>query len=178
MRWVKLALVLECVGCEADIHGTGSLYVYNGTQDAVTVEIKGPTERSVSLEPRLGQMIDKAVAGTYQATIKKRSGGTTDTVSAQVVRERLTVINVGAAACFARTDVAGMYRKDRRPVVRLQVYSGVSVFQIPEAIDVPPGEMLPKHRSKGPYAFQRLSVVPCSIIKEDMNVEDYVHREP
>jgi hypothetical protein len=178
MRWLAVALMLGCISCEANIHGAGMLYVYNGTQGPVSVEVNGPTTSSLSLEPRSGEMIEKIVAGAYQVVIKKGGAEAPETISTEVVRERLTVINVAGAACFARTDVAGMYRKDRRPVVRLQVYSGASAFQVPELIDVLPDQVLPKHRSKGPYAFQRLSVVPCSIIKDDMKVEDFVHREP
>jgi len=171
-----LALLWAGVGCSANIHGTGQLYVYNGTQSGVTVDVKGQEDHSLSLDPRAGEMVEKAVAGSYQAIVKK--GETAETTSVEVVRDRLTIINVAGAACFSRTDVAGMYRKDRRPIVRLQVYTGASVFQIPEQIDVLPDQSMPKHRSKGPYAFQRLSVVPCSIAKDDDKVEEYVHRQP
>ena len=96
MRWVGILSIVGCVACEADIHGTGSIYVYNGTDSAATVEIKGGKNRSVTVEPRVGEMVDKLVAGPYSATIKRDS--TTDTVNTEVVRERFTVINVGGAA--------------------------------------------------------------------------------
>jgi hypothetical protein len=175
MRLTFLAMVsLASIACAEQIHGTGILYLYNGTGQRATVNLEGRTPVSEVLRPNTGKLVEDCVAGEYQVTIAKGEDFPALLVT-EVVKDRLTIINVDAAGCFARADVAGMYSKRKAPVRLLHLYREL-VISIPDEIGVLPGRRMPDRRPKNAFAFQRVAVVPCEVAEDDWTVEDFLQR--
>ncbi|MBI5511472.1 MAG: hypothetical protein HY903_22155 [Deltaproteobacteria bacterium] len=169
-----LALVLFATagGCSAQLYGTGTLYVWNGTDQAVEVHVEGRTTTDVAVRPQSGTAVREIVAGPYQLLVK-RGAAVAGVVGTEVTAERLTVFNVDAAGCFARVDIAGMYSRGKPPVELKQVYPKDAVLSIPEEIGVLPGERPPTTRPRSGFGFFRVIVVPCDIVNDDWKVEDF-----
>lgn len=173
-RVLTVALVL-CGACEAQIHGTGSLYVWNGTDERIDVGIEGRTPNEISLPRQTGRLLAEMIAGPYQISVVQ-GGVLGGMVGTELVRDRLTVFNAGANACFARADVAGMYTKNKTPVRLLEVYDKQLLISIRDEIGVMPGQPLPKKRKKSPFGFQRVAVVPCQDIRDDYEVQEFIRK--
>jgi len=86
------------------------------------------------------------------------------------------ILNLGAKACFARTDVKGMYQEYGDKVSVLKAYAGHERVTIADVINVFPSEPLPPNRPE-PSAFQRLSAVLCEILAEEEAVRDFVRKQ-
>jgi len=86
------------------------------------------------------------------------------------------ILNLGAEACFARTDVKGMYQEYGDKVSVLKAHAAHERVTIADVINVFPSEPLPPNRPK-PYAFQRLSAVLCEILAEEEAVRDFVRKQ-
>ncbi len=174
MRGVR-ALVVVAVGwglaCQRQIHGTASVYLYNGTAAAARVQLNGTTHYLVELMAGTGELIDHAVAGDYEVVVEQ--GSKRESAVLKLARDRLAMVNVGAAGCFARADVAGMYSKGQLPVRLQQVFRGQGVITVPETIAVRPGESLPEKRPKSSFGFLRVMVVPCEL-KDDWQIQDFM----
>ncbi len=175
MRIVGLTLVLLAAGCDSALYGTGVVYVFNGTEKSAEINLDGRTPRDLSLRAGGGQLLVDLVAGPYQVTIKQE-GTFPQIVATEFVRERLTLINVGSAACFARADIVGMYSQHKAPVRLAQIYKDGLIFSIPEEISVLPGERVPDNRPRSAEVFFRVDVIPCELAAEQFKVEDHLHR--
>jgi hypothetical protein len=178
MRRALFALLVcaGITGCAKELYGTGVVYVWNGTDDKAEVTIEGRTTSKVSLRPQSGELVKDVIGGPYQIAIMK--GGTmSGIVGTELVKERLTIVNVAGAACFARADISGLYSRKTPPAQLKQVYQGDTVFSIPEEIGVLPGERPPEARSKSAYGFFRIAVIPCALTKgSEFLVEDYLQK--
>jgi hypothetical protein len=86
------------------------------------------------------------------------------------------VVNVGAEACFARSDISGMYTTGKEPVRLLQTYDKLDLLVFDVSIPVLPGEPPPAKRPKSAYAFQRLSEVPCNLMRDEAAMADWVRK--
>jgi len=86
-------------------------------------------------------------------------------------------LNLGAEACFARADVKGMYQEYGDRVRVLKAYAANERVTIADVINVFPSEPLPPNRPETPYAFQRLSAVPCEILADEEAVRDFVRKQ-
>jgi hypothetical protein len=171
----SIAVLLACGACQAQIHGTGSLYIWNGTGERIEVGIEGRTPTEVSLRSQTGELFEDLIAGPYQlSVIQGEALGSI--VGTELVRDRLTIFNAGSAACFARADVAGMYTKRKATVRLLEVYEKQLIVSIRDEIGVPPGRPLPATRKKSPFGFQRVAVIPCEITGDDWVVEDFLQK--
>jgi hypothetical protein len=176
MRLTFPAMVLlASIACAEQIHGTGTLYLYNGTDQRATVNLDGRTRVNEVLRSRTGKLVEDCIAGEYQVSIAAGEGFPALVVT-EVVKDRLTIINVDAAGCFARADVAGMYNKKKAPVRLLQLYREL-VISIPDEIGVLPGRRMPNRRPKNAFAFQRVAVVPCEVAEDDWTVEDFLQKQ-
>jgi len=188
MRWracsvpvaALAASALMTLGCDSILYGEGSLYLWNGTEHPTTFIVAGTTPGEVTLKYERGQLLEGLVAGTYTVT-PLRKGVPLAPVEITLLQDRLTVYNHEGVGCFARTDVAGMYRRGRDPVRLLEIYRGEKVLALQDAIAIPPGQRLPVEapRLSGEAVFQRLVVVPCKLTKgdrADSEVADFVRR--
>src|SRR5690606_37340928 len=112
------------------------------------------------------------VAGMYTVT-PVRDGAHGTPLQVPVSKDRLTVVNLDRAGCFARADVAGMYRRGRDPVRILEIYTGEEVIPLKNEIAVKPGTRLPPEapRLTGEMVFQRLTVFPCNLLEEEQPEE-------
>ncbi|MEK7706133.1 MAG: hypothetical protein AAB426_14325 [Myxococcota bacterium] len=158
------------MACQAQLHGTGELYVWNGTLKAVTVRVAGRSPAQLTLFANGGQLLDAQVAGTYQV----HAGDGAAPIEAVVREGKLTLVNLDGVGCFVRADVSGMYRRDRSPAKVLEVYANRPVIDIDSEVRVFPGESLPAVRPKTVYTFQRLTVIDCSIARDESAVERYL----
>lgn len=171
---VLLLLGVLC-GCQEQMYGSGVVFLFNGTERRVTIVMDGRSPNSIELRPGGEKFLEAVIADDYQVSISMGEGipwmGATP-----VVKERLTIVNVDGAGCFARADVAGMYNKKKAPVRVLEVYKGQAVTPIADEIAILPGFGLPEKRPKNAFAFQRVAVVPCDVAGDDWNVEDYLEK--
>ena len=176
-RTLLMISVLGCLSaCSESLYGTGVLYLYNGTDQPATVTVEGRTSAKASLRPQSGELLPNVIAGPYQLALAK-GGAMGGIIGTEVVKERLTIVNVDAAACFARVDIAGLYSRKAAPAVLKQIYQGDTVFSIPEEIGVLPGERPPDTRPKTAYGLFRVGVIPCSLAKgNDFLIEDYFQK--
>ena len=169
-----LAMIVG-VSCKGLVEGKGTVYVYNGTDAAATVKLEGSSPMQVELRPQSGQLLTGCVAGSYQISVA-RKGGFPEIMAAAIVRDRLTIINVGAAACFARADIVGMYGRSKPPVRVTEVYRGKAIISIPEEISVLPGEPVPQNRPRNTEIFFRVDVFPCAMADLNWKIEEYLHK--
>ncbi len=172
---VLTAFLALCIGCPAQIHGVGSLYLWNGTGETVDVELDGPTSSTVHLRRNVGKLLGEMVAGHYQIAVSKGSGFP-EMLGTELKKNRLTIFDIGGKSCFARADISGMYSKNKTPVKLLEIYKNQMVISIVAEIAVPPGQPLPKSRKKTPYGTQRVAVVPCDIADDNRQVEDFIQK--
>jgi hypothetical protein len=164
---------LLCASCEAQIHGKGIVYLHNGTGAAVKITMQGRTPLEQHLRANTGKLYEEIIAGPYQIAVSK-GDAFPEMLGTQIEKNRLTIINIDGAACFARADMAGMYNRKKAPVRVLGVYKKQHVISIPDQIAVLPGQSMPKRRAKNTFAFQRVTVVPCDLAQNDWAVEDYL----
>ncbi len=87
------------------------------------------------------------------------------------------ILNLGAEARFARTDVEGMYQEYGDKVRVLKACAANERVTIADVINVFPSEPLPPNHPETPYAFQRLSAVPCEILADEEAVRDFVRKQ-
>jgi len=176
-RALSVSLVLlSATGCAKELYGTGVVYLWNGTDDKAEVTFEGRSPSKVSLRPQSGELVNDVIAGPYQIALMK-GGAMGGIVGTEVVKERLTIVNVDGASCFARADISGLYSRKAAPAVLKQVYQGDTVFSIPEEIGVMPGERPPEQRSKSVFGFFRVAVIPCALIKgNEFLIEDYLQK--
>ncbi len=176
-RWLFGLLLLGLgTGCEKELYGTSTLYIYNGTEMAAEVSLSGRSTAKVTLRAGSGELVRDLIAGPYQIAIIK-GGAMGGMLGTELVRDRLTLVNVDGSACFARADIAGMYNPSKAAVHLKQVYQGETLFSIPEEIGVLPGEAPPASRPKSAYSFFRVSVVPCDLVGNDYKLQDYIHKQ-
>lgn len=142
--------------CQKSMYGVGTLTFWNNGDAAQTVEVRGRTETSFQLFPRMGHTVPEAVAGPYEVRVAGASFEAFD-----LEPETLQLVNLGAPTCFARADVAGKYTSGKQSARVLEVYENVRRLLIRDHIAVFPGDALPPQKPKSPYAFQRLTAVPC-----------------
>lgn len=163
-------LVSAALGCQKQWYGAGQLYVWNGTLQAVTIDVQGRSPAKLTLFANSGELLDSRVAGPYVV----RVATTGETLHAEVRKTKLTLVNLQAVGCFVRADVSGRYRRDRRPADVLELYRGQSVIAFESEIRVMPGQELPEQRPKTAYTFQRVATLDCSLIDDDKAVERYL----
>jgi hypothetical protein len=176
MRISCLTLVLlGCVACDKQVHGTGTIYLYNATNSRVTVGFEGRSTFEELLRTNMGKLVDECIAGEYQVSIAKGDEFPA-MVATKILKDRLTIINVDGAGCFARADVSGMYSDNKAPVRLLQAYKGEIIISIPDEIAIPPGQGMPEKRPKNTFAFQRVTAVPCEVAEDDWMIEDYLQK--
>lgn len=169
-----LLVVTSLMGCQRAWYGSGGIYIWNGTMRSIGVVVDGRTAADVELFAHMGKHLDDVIAGPYHFEIGTADGSVSESVTAKVFKDRLTLVNVRREGCFVRADVSGMYRPDRRRVRVLEVYDRPSVIEFRDNIEVLPGQMLPVSKPRSPFAFQRLAVVDCDLIQDDLKVEKFV----
>jgi len=176
-----LALVLLAAGCESTLYGEGTLYIWNGGEDTVEFTVQGRTPAEAKLKFERGELFEKMVAGDYEITPIKK-GVPLPTRKVKISKERMTIFNFDGIGCFARTDVAGMYKRGRTPVRVLELYhKGRQILELQNEINVYPGQRLPAEapRLTGESVFQRFVVVPCRLLDEtepEGKVAEFVRR--
>lgn len=164
-----------CIGCPAQIHGVGSLFLWNGSGETIDVEIDGPTPSKVHLRRNVGKLLDEQVAGNYQIAVSKGSGFP-EMLGTEIKKNRLTIFNIGGTACFARADISGMYNKKKSPVKLIEIYKSQMIISVIDEIAALPGQPLPQTRKKTPFGTQRVAVVPCELTSDDWLVEDFIQK--
>jgi hypothetical protein len=171
-RLLVLTTAVCAAGCGKIIYGSGDLMIWNGSDQAVKVSVDGHSSGSYSVMSHMGERLEGAVAGRYRVTeqgsgrvyeLELKDGGT-------------AVVNIGAVACFARSDISGMYTTGKEPVRLLQILDRADVASFDVEIPVLPGEPPPPSRPKSAYAFQRLSEVPCSMLRDEAALADWVRK--
>jgi hypothetical protein len=162
-----------CASCDAQIYGQGIVYLYNGTGAAVKITMQGRSPLELRLPANSGKLYEEIIAGPYQIAFSK-GDAFPEMLGTQIDKNRLTIINIDGAACFARADMAGMYNRKKAPVRLLEVYKKQHVISIPDQIAVLPGQSMPDKRAKNTFAFQRVAAVPCDVARNDWAVEDYL----
>jgi hypothetical protein len=174
-RLALLCSLTALLGCRGAVNGFGAVCVYNGTDQAAEVKLTGSTPVTLSVRPNSGEIVRDCVAGTYQIAISKK-GGFPQIVATEIVRDRLTLVNVDGAACFARANIVGLYGRGGAPVRLSQLYRGEIVSSIPEEIGVLPGEHTPPTRPASAEVFFRVDAVPCELTDEAWKVEEYLKK--
>ena len=176
MRTVIISwLLFMVVACDSALYGTGMVYAYNGTNKSAEISLDGRTPTALSLRSGGGQLVVNLVAGPYQVTIKQ-PGTFPQILATEFVRDRLTLVNVDGAACFARADILGMYSQQKAPVKLSQIYRNELISSIREEISVLPGEHVPDARPRSAEVYLRADVIPCDLAGDDFKVEDYLNR--
>jgi hypothetical protein len=175
MRWLTLAvLAAGSVGCGKVIYGGGDLFIWNGSNDRFEVDVNGRSSARFSLAAHTGQRVEDAVAGSYTVTQSKDDK---QRVYDGVLKDGGTLlVNLEGAACFVRTDISGMYQAGKERVRLLQSYDQNDVLVLDLPIPVMPGEAVPATRPKSTNAFQRLSDVPCNLLRDQAGMAEYVRR--
>jgi len=171
-RFAFVLALLGGSGCKI-VFGSGDLLLYNGTDQSAEVTVDGRTSGTFTIPAHRGERLEGAVAGAYKVVEKAptqrqdqfelKDGGT-------------VVVNIGSEACFARSDISGMYTTGKEPVRLLQTYDKLDVLAFDVAIPVLPGEPPPARRPKSAYAFQRLSEVPCNLMRDEAAMADWVRK--
>ena len=160
------------IGCEAAMHGQGTVYIWNGTTEKASIRFEGRTPVATVLRAEIGKLYDQEiVAGKYQVTVDDG-----EPFEMEVLKNEFTIINVRSRGCFARSDVSGLYGSKKTAVKVLEVYAEKSHFQIRDRIGVMPGKRLPATKPKSPFGFQRVAVIPCEIVDDKNEVASYVRR--
>jgi hypothetical protein len=169
-----LSIAAAVSGCREQWYGAGTVYVYNGTDAPVRVEMEGAKSLDLPLAAQTGQLLRDVVAGPYDVRFV-REGAQANTIPTEIHKDELTILNVDGAGCFARADVAGLYSQSRNVVVHAR-FKGEQVFRVDTPIDVLPSEPLPRSRPKSAFGFQRVVVAPCSIIEDDRELIEHVQQ--
>jgi len=176
----RAGLVLGCVGlaltlvaCKGAIFGSGKLFVWNSTDGTATVTLEGRSGDEFVLAPHAGQLIESAVAGPYTMSAKLALGRTHE-VAFELKGDRTYVVDVAGAACFARTDISGMYQSGKDRVAWLGDYPAQKALELADPIGVFPGEPVPAARPKSAYVFQRLSEIPCPLLGNKHDIVEHV----
>lgn len=173
MRRLAFVLaVLGASGCKV-VFGSGDILLWNSTDQPVDVTVDGRTSGTFTLPPHRGEHLEGSVAGAYKVTEKLPTPKTTEFA---LKDGGTVVVNVGSAACFARSDISGMYTTGREPVRLLQLYDKLDLLVFDVSIPILPGEPPPARRPKSAYAFQRLSEVPCNLMRDEAAMADWVRK--
>ncbi len=159
------------VGCGKLFFGSGTLFVWNGTDRTLKVEVEGRTSESLTLANHSGERID-AVAGKYRLV----QGGGQHEYDVDLKDGDTVVVNLDAESCFVRSDISGMYQGGKERVRLLQSYDKGDVLTFDQDVPVLPGEPVPSSRPRSAYAFQRLSDVPCNLLRDEAAMADWVRR--
>ncbi len=174
--FLLLLLLQGSMGCNTSLYGEGSLYFWNGTSRVVKVKVEGRSNFEASLPPETGRLIEGLVAGDYS-----RSEDGKVKPDFALPKEHFVIINVDGKGCFARNDVAGMYKRGREPVRVLETYSSADIIDIADIVQIKPGERMPMEAPRTHFTFQRVVVLPCAML-EDHNddsadeIAQYVRR--
>jgi len=169
-RFALVVFTFSLLGCsEAQMHGVGHIYIFNAGPEPLTYSLDGQSADEGTLAAERGKLISPAVAGEYRFT----AGGVAGQ-SIELIKDHLVLFNP-TGGCFARSDISGRY-SGKKPIKVLEVYRR-EVIDIPDTIDVLPGKRMPATRKKSPYAFQRVSVIPCAISTNDHEVTKFVRQQ-
>ena len=175
MRWLSLAgLALGATACSKVIFGSGDLFIWNGTDGRVDIVVDGRTSATLDIPAHRGERVEDATAGPYR--IFERTAGGQRVYTLDLKNDGSSLVNIGAASCFARSDISGMYESGKERVRLLQSYDKSEVLAFDLLIPVMPGEPLPVARPKVTVAFQRLSDVPCELLRNEAGMAEYVRR--
>lgn len=172
---VLALLALALAGCSEQLYGKASFYVWNGGDVTARVDLDGRLPLSVELRAGAGQLLEDAIAGAYDVTITSE-GAAPKKLSAELRKGGLTIVNLDKRGCFVRADVSGLYGGQTKRVSVADLFADNEIFIIDVAIDVPPGRQLPSSRSRGSGGFQRVAVVPCELIADRVQLEEYVRK--
>ncbi|MEZ4271657.1 MAG: hypothetical protein R3C68_09565 [Myxococcota bacterium] len=177
--FLLLSALVSVMGCEKIFHGTGQLYIWNGSQTVVKVEASGSTPVVTVLQPESGHLFRDVTSGEY--SMRVLSGSKSTSLAGKINKDALTVLNVDKLGCFARANIIGMYQKGKEPVEVTEVYRGQLLIRQQGVIDVLPGEPMPVEAPRKPYAYLRFVVIPCDLVSDDStttkeNVAQYVRR--
>jgi hypothetical protein len=156
------------------IFGGGDIYVWNGTPAKVDVAVDGRTDDTFQVLSGVGKL-ERAVAGSYDVKITPE-GGSEEDQKLDLEADALELINVGSSDCFARMDVSGEYQSGKPRAVVLEAYDKQPRISIKAEVHVFPGEPLPRERPKSPYAFQRLIVIGCDIVKDNYAIVELAQK--
>jgi hypothetical protein len=171
-----VAALLALAGCQSIVYGTGGVFVWNGGTESASIKLEGRSAGDLSLAAGTGQLLKDWVAGPYHASIRT-SGGAAHEVSFDLKQDQTALVNVEAKSCFARTDISGMYQAGKERVHFLAAYEAQELLLIDQPITVFPGEAPPTERPRGVTALQRLSEIPCRIVKDSYEITEHVRRQ-
>lgn len=175
MRWLAMVtLVVGGSACGKVIFGGGELFIWNGGDERVDVVVDGRSSATFDIPAHRGERVEDAVAGTYR--VIERKGGKEQVYNFALKDGSSTVVNLDANSCFVRTDISGMYQAGKERVRLLQSYEKNEVVSFELLLPIMPGEPLPAARPKSTYAFQRLSDVPCNLLRNEAEMADYVRK--
>lgn len=169
--WWVMVVGIGLVGCDEALYGTGTIYVWNGTLERNAIRLQGRSPMEAVLRPEIGALLEDAVAGPYR--LERKDGAPLEVT---LTRGHLVVFNLGGVGCFARTDVAGMYKSGREPVRVLEVYEGQELIDIVAKVSVMPGKRLPASAPRSSMTFERFAVIPCKLADDRNEVGSYVLR--
>jgi hypothetical protein len=169
-----IAVLLGLTSCGKIIFGSGHLFLWNGTPGPVELVVDGRSSGAFRLSSHTGERLDDAVAGSYNVTwgAAKASSG----ARFELKPDATVVVNVASASCFVRSDISGMYQSGRERVRLLQKYDRGEFLVFDQEIPVMPGERPPASRPKSAYAFQRLSDVPCELLRDEAGMAEFVRK--
>lgn len=173
---VLLVGVVAVGGCEGAFFGQASVYVWNGTQSPAQVSLDGRTPVQLSLAPETGRLLTGLVAGPYT---RVENGVLHPAIP--LSKDHFVIINVGSKGCFARNDVAGMYKRGKAPVRVLETYKLTDIIDIADVVQIKPGQPMPLEAPRSPFTFQRVVVLPCNMLEGEIEethdeVARYVRR--
>ncbi len=168
-----VSLAWTLVGCGKLLFGSGTVFVWNGTDERQTVEVEGRSSESLTLSSHSGERID-AVAGKYRVVQGK--GGSQRAYEFDLKGDTTVVVSLNSAACFARSDISGMYQSGKERVRLVQTYDKVDVLTLDPEVPVLPGEPPPVSRPRSSYGLMRLSDVPCNLLRDEAGMAEWVRR--
>lgn len=173
MKWWILVAVLA-MGCQDKSDGLSTLYIYNGTKQRRSVKVVGDEMRAeFLLRQGTGKLFEEQEPG--ERTVAFRSGdGSARSTKLELERDAFTIVNIDAAACFARADVSGMYVPGKTPVKVNEIYDREPLISMESAVHVFPGERLPEAKPQSPFGFNRVAVVPCESVEDRYALADHI----
>ena len=164
-----VSLGWSLVGCGKLLFGSGTVFVWNGTDRRQEVVVDGRSSDSFTIPSHSGERID-AVAGKYRVVQGQR------VYEFDLKGDTTVVVNLGSEACFARADISGMYQPGKERVRLVQTYDRGDVLTFDPEVPVLPGEPPPATRPRSSYGLQRLSDVPCNLLRDEAAMSDWVRR--
>lgn len=159
-------LLATLSACDKYIYGNGNIYLWNGSDKPVAFLVEGRTRTETELPASRGTAVIEPVAGPYTLKLTSR-GQPTREVTFDLKAGETVVVNVDAASCMARSDIIGLYKSTSEPIRVIETYEPKEIIILGSVISVYPGELVPKKRPKNTMTFQRMSAVPCDLLKVD-----------